>query len=72
MHKLIELLAWDTIAKRHGCGLNPRLRAAIVADVRFPARAASPLPRHPIDPDTLPAEVSALSTKRSKFKRKKA
>ena len=39
-----DLLAMDSLARRYGCGLNPRLRVAVEADLRFPARAASPQP----------------------------
>ena len=40
------LLAADAMAAKLGvgCGLNPRLRAAIEQDLRMPARSAGPLP----------------------------
>lgn len=51
---LKTLLAMDDMAARHGCGLNPKLRAALEADLRFPAKAASPCPAD-TDPETLRA-----------------
>ncbi len=39
---LVDLLATDALARRFGIALNPRLRAAIEADLRFPAHAAGP------------------------------
>ncbi|MBV7407902.1 hypothetical protein [Maritimibacter sp. DP1N21-5] len=41
---LTDLLAMDALASRYGCGINPRLKAAIETDLRFPAKAASPAP----------------------------
>lgn len=46
---LTNLLATDALAQRFGCGLNPKLRQAIEADLRFPAKAAVPRP----DPRTM-------------------
>jgi len=42
MSPLIDLLRIDALAQPHGCGLNPKLRAAIEADTRWPSKAASP------------------------------
>lgn len=36
------LLATDSLASSFGVALNPKLRQAIEADLRFPAKAASP------------------------------
>ncbi|MDX8350408.1 hypothetical protein SLH49_20660 [Cognatiyoonia sp. IB215446] len=53
---LIDLLAMDAFAQRTGVGLNPRLRAAIEADIRFPAKRAGPIPE--IAPDDLPEDIA--------------
>ncbi|GAA6147353.1 hypothetical protein NBRC116586_04150 [Pseudooceanicola nitratireducens] len=63
------LLATDSLAQTHGVALHPRLRAAMQADLRFPARAASPTlaltPAHLDDPrvtrlsDHAPGQVKA-------------
>ncbi|MEQ3710435.1 MAG: hypothetical protein ABNH38_17635 [Tateyamaria sp.] len=42
MNTFINLLRMDEIACRHGCGLHPRLRVAIEADLAWPTKAASP------------------------------
>lgn len=55
---LIDLLAMDAFAQRTGVGLNPRLRAAIEADVRFPAKRAGPIPE--VAPEDLPEEIAAF------------
>jgi len=39
---LRELLAADRLAQRHGVGLHPALRAAMAAELRFPARSSGP------------------------------
>jgi len=41
---LRNLLSMGAHARDYGCGLNPRLRNAIEADLRFPSRAAGPRP----------------------------
>jgi hypothetical protein len=68
---LTDLLALDDQSRKYGCGLNPRLRLALRTDARFPAVAASPLPRGQIDPDTLPPGVTLLAPRR-KPRRKSA
>ncbi|MEL6919870.1 MAG: hypothetical protein AAFO77_02440 [Pseudomonadota bacterium] len=42
MNILNDLLNMDVVARTHGCGLHPRLRQAIDADLRWPVKAASP------------------------------
>ncbi|MDX8354796.1 hypothetical protein [Cognatiyoonia sp. IB215182] len=66
---LIDLLAMDAFAQRTGVGLNPRLRTAIEADVRFPAKRAGPIPE--IAPDDLPEDI-AVFRKCDVAERKKA
>ena len=39
---LRELLAADGVARRHGVGLHPALRAAMAAELRFSARSSGP------------------------------
>jgi hypothetical protein len=39
---LYDLLAIDEVAQKAGCGLHPRLRAAIKADLSFNAVSAGP------------------------------
>ncbi|MEL6682064.1 MAG: hypothetical protein AAFQ09_05400 [Pseudomonadota bacterium] len=55
---LIDLLAMDVFAHRTGVGLNPRLRAAIEADVQFPAKAAGPI--HEIALHDVPEDVAVF------------
>jgi hypothetical protein len=57
---LINLLATDDLARPFGCALNPRLKQALEADLRFPAKAASPQPRSPIDPADFAENVEPL------------
>jgi len=39
-----DLLAMDAAARKSGCGgLNSRLRAALVADARWPSKRAGPV-----------------------------
>jgi len=58
---LINLLATDQLTRRIGAGgLNPRLRAALEADLRFPARAASPQPTVPLADADLPESIQRL------------
>lgn len=69
---LSDLLAIDGMASRYGCGLNPKLKQAIQADLRFPAAAASPLPDESDLKGPLPANVTRLTPKHSSAKRKQA
>ncbi|WP_217359447.1 hypothetical protein [Ruegeria arenilitoris] len=54
------LLAADDLARTHGCGLKPALRAAIEKDLRFPAHAASPTPQEAQLQNELPKNVVKL------------
>lgn len=69
---LSNLLKMDTKVQRFGCGLNPRLRAAITADLRFPARAAVPPPRPQDMAGPLPENVTRLADYLPEPDRKKA
>ncbi|MEM6467084.1 MAG: hypothetical protein AAF679_11355 [Pseudomonadota bacterium] len=42
MNTFINLLRMDQLASRHGCGLHPKFRVAIEAELAWPAKAASP------------------------------
>lgn len=42
MTTFLNLLRMDELACRHGCGLHPRLRVAIEANLAWPTKAASP------------------------------
>ncbi|WP_412563195.1 hypothetical protein [Thalassobius sp. MITS945101] len=57
---LKSLLAADQHARAFGTGLNPRLRAVIEADLRFPARATAPRPQTPISAEDMPDNVTPL------------
>ena len=61
MMRLADLLALDDVARASGCGLNPRLRAAIEAQCRFPSRAAGPDRAAPTRDEDLPANVTRLA-----------
>ena len=39
-----SLIAIDDLAQAHGCGLKPKLRAAIEAELRFRTVSAGPIP----------------------------
>ncbi|WP_415918956.1 hypothetical protein [Tateyamaria sp. SN6-1] len=67
---MIDLLVWGNAARRYGCGLNPALERAILADVQFPSRAASPQAQHPIAPEDLPEGVTPLPDRAAKTSRK--
>ncbi|MCV6584748.1 MAG: hypothetical protein OIF47_04375 [Marinibacterium sp.] len=67
-----DLLAADALARQFGVAMNPRLRAALEGDTRFPARAASPRPQAPVSPETLPQNVVPLSPAQSGKGRKQA
>ncbi len=58
---LNDLLAMDRLASQFGCALNPKLRATMEADARFPARAAVPRPSAEVVSQTLPKNVTRLS-----------
>jgi hypothetical protein len=53
-----DLLAMDALAQRTGAGLNPRLRAAIEAQSRFPSKVSGPIPD--IAPEDLPEGVTPI------------
>lgn len=57
---LKSLLAADRQSRAFGTGLNPRLRAAIEADLRFPARAAAPRLQTPISAEDMADNVTPL------------
>ena len=42
MSIILDLMRIDAVARAHGCGLHPRLRAAMQADQSWPGKAASP------------------------------
>jgi len=69
---LSDLLAMDGLASKHGCALNPRLKQAIEADLRFPAKAASPQLQHPLPTEAFPDNVMPLATPGRKQQRKQA
>ena len=69
---LTDLLAMDATAQRFGCGLNPRLRAALEADLRYPSRAAVAPPRPADMAGPLPANVTRLADHAPERERKKA
>ena len=60
-NSLADLLAMDAVASRHGCALKPKLRQAIEADLRFPARASTTQSDQPIDQNNLPKNVHSLT-----------
>lgn len=51
------LLATEALAQQYGCRLKPELRAAIEADLRFPAHAASPVLQSELTDADLPENV---------------
>lgn len=53
-----HLLAVDSVARVAGVGLNPRLREAIEAELRFPAKSSGPV--HAVEANELPDDVSRL------------
>lgn len=57
---MTSLIATDDLSRLFGSGLHPRLRAAIEADLRFPAHAAAPCPIDPIATADLPANTVQL------------
>ncbi len=57
---LVNLLVAGDAARHFGCALNPRLKQALEADLRFPVKAASPQPRHPVDPSTFAENIEPL------------
>lgn len=57
MSLFTNLLRMDALAQSYGCGLHPKLRAAIEADTRWPSKAASPA--H-FEGAPLPEEVTRL------------
>ena len=61
MSHLADLLRIDAFARAHGCGLNPKLRETIEADLRWHSQAASP--DVPV-PDRLPDTVISLAEQR--------
>lgn len=69
---LTDLLAVDALSNRYGCGLNPKLKQAITADLQFPAKAASPLPRAADGTGPLPENVTRLVPSTGACKRKSA
>lgn len=64
-----DLLRMDALAQRYGCGLNPKLRAAIETDTRWPSKAASP---PPVEGTPLPQGVTRLHVSAPKPDRKQA
>ncbi|MEP2472619.1 MAG: hypothetical protein ABJH45_13780 [Paracoccaceae bacterium] len=58
---LNDLLAMDLLAQQFNCGLNPQLKRAIEAGLRFPVKAAVPLPTKEQTNGTLPENVTRLS-----------
>ncbi|WP_372577669.1 hypothetical protein [Ruegeria hyattellae] len=57
---MTDLLTTDRLARQFGVALNPRLRDAMEADLRFPARAASPRPEREQTQGSLPQNVVRL------------
>ncbi len=56
-----NLLAMDRLASQFGCALNPKLRTAMEAETRFPARASAPLPKPEDLSGHLPENVVRLA-----------
>ncbi|WP_299605446.1 hypothetical protein [uncultured Tateyamaria sp.] len=52
-----NLLRMDALTQPYGCGLHPKLRAAIEADTRWPSKATSPAP---VEGAQLPEGVTRL------------
>ena len=69
---LKNLLAVDDLAQRHGCGLNPKLRAMIEADLRFPAKATAPEVQTIPDGDHMPQNVVALEPAQQAVRKRSA
>ena len=69
---LTNLLRIDALARTHGCGLNPKLRDALAADLRWPSKAASPVPAQPIGAADLPENAVPLPVGPKKPQEKRA
>lgn len=67
-----DLLAMDKVARQYGCALKPALRAAMESDLRFPARAASPMPGEPLSDAELPTNVTRITGTPAGHERKRA
>ena len=72
MTDLINLLRLDDIARPYGCGLHPKLRVALEADVRWPSKAAASVPTGPVDPHRLPENVGSLAARSATVGKKRA
>ncbi len=66
-----DLLAIDGMAQKAGCGLKPELRQAMEASLRFPAKAASPVPRVEDMVGALPENVVRLDAQTNSLTRRK-
>ena len=64
---LRDLLAADQLAQRTGAGLNPRLKEAIEASLRFDSVSAGPIPI--IAPEDLPEDVVAFPAANNALKK---
>ncbi|WP_294226336.1 hypothetical protein [uncultured Shimia sp.] len=72
MVKIFEdLLAIDGMARKAGCGLKPEVRAALEASLRFPAKAASPMPNPDDMTGPLPNNVLRLDVRSQASSRRK-
>ncbi|GAA6180379.1 hypothetical protein NBRC116594_18170 [Shimia sp. NS0008-38b] len=67
-----DLLAMDVHAQKAGCGLNPKLRAAMDASLRYPTTAASPMPSEADMSGEMPPNVIKLEQKIKDAERKLA
>ena len=62
---LNDLLAIDLVAQPFNCGLNPQQKRAIEAGLRFPVKAAGPLPTEEQTSGTLTENVTRLAVSTS-------
>ena len=67
-----DLLRMDDVAHPYGCGLHPKLRVALEADLLWPSKAAATVPTHPVAPCQLPENVIQLSGRSASVGKKRA
>jgi len=61
-----NLLAMDTHAKKLGMGLHPKLKEALEAELRFPARSSGPAQAASETPDITPEIAAARRLEKSR------
>ncbi|MEL6100318.1 MAG: hypothetical protein AAFR68_03285 [Pseudomonadota bacterium] len=69
---LTDLLRMDDVARPYGSGLHPKLRAALEADLRWPSKAAVPVPSDPVDLTEMPENVVSLAERQPAAGKKSA